>query len=136
MLVFQETGHLSRDCELDGGVPCYNCGQLGHLSRDCTVSKTMLCYNCKQPGHLSKDCKEKNGETSKLQCYKCQEFGHMARSCSNPKRERERGGQGRPVRSATGRRAKRDNGGFQVVSRNFGSGANTMPLGGKFDGDE
>ena len=129
---------MSRDCEVDGGVPCYNCGQQGHLSRDCTVSKAMLCYNCKQPGHLSKDCKDPNGETSKMQCYKCQEFGHMARSCTNPKRERERGGQGRPAASsATGRRArKRDNGGFQVVPRNFGSGANTMPLGGKSSGDE
>ena len=69
--LFQETGHLSRDCEKDGGVPCYNCGEVGHLSRDCTVSKAMLCYNCKKPGHLSKDCKETNGETSKMQVHIC-----------------------------------------------------------------
>ena len=69
--LFQETGHLSRDCEKDGGVPCYNCGEVGHLSRDCTVSKAMLCYNCKKPGHLSKDCKETNGETSKMQVRNC-----------------------------------------------------------------
>jgi len=130
----KETGHLSRDCEKDGGVPCYNCGEVGHLSRDCTVSKAMLCYNCKKPGHLSKDCKETNGETSKMQCYKCQEFGHMARSCPNPKRERERGGMGRPERRHDGKRRRRDNGGFEVVPRNFGSGANSMPLG-AFEGE-
>ena len=72
--------------------------------------------------------------SASFQCYKCQEFGHMARSCPNPKRERERGGMGRPERRHDGKRRRRDNGGFEVVPRNFGSGANCMPLG-AFEGE-
>ena len=64
-----------------------------------------------------------------MQCYKCQEFGHMARSCPNPKRERQRGGGGRPAPNPNGKKRQKSNGGFQVVPRNFGSGANCMPLG-------
>ncbi|KAG8239477.1 hypothetical protein J437_LFUL018985 [Ladona fulva] len=60
---------------------CYNCGKTGHISRNCNLKggvRGLICFNCGEDDHFSKDC-------LLLICGLCKKAGHRPIQC--PTRE-------------------------------------------------